>query len=332
MKLFTFLTATLPALALAAPHPQGAARVVEDGVSKAKRAAAASVTDAASIGYATLNGGTKGGAGGSTTTVSSLAALTSAVTGDDPKIIVISGTISGAAQIRVGSNKSIIGKNSSAKLVGVGFYVNKVKNVIIRNLSISKVLAENGDAIGIQASSNVWVDHVDVSSDRDHDKDFYDGLIDVTHASEYVTISNTYFHDHWKASLVGHSDNNGAEDTGHLTVTYANNYWRNINSRAPSFRFGTGHVFNSYFETVNDGINTRDGAQLLVESNQFVGSGKPLYSTDNGFAVSKGNDFGSGSDEAGQGTLNSVPYSYTTLGSAKVKAAVVGTAGATLSF
>jgi hypothetical protein len=28
-------------------------------------------------------------------------------------------------------------------------------------------------------SNNVWIDHVDVSSDRDHDKDYYDGLIDV---------------------------------------------------------------------------------------------------------------------------------------------------------
>lgn len=47
----------------------------------------------------------------------------------------------------------------------------------------------------------------------------------------------------YKASLVGHSDSNSAEDTGHLHVTYANNYWSNINSRAPSFRFGTGHIF-----------------------------------------------------------------------------------------
>lgn len=69
-------------------------------------------------------------------------------------------------------------------------------NVIVRNLKISKVLADNGDAITIQASKNVWVDHVDVSSDLDHDKDYYDGLIDVTHASEWVTISNTYLHDH----------------------------------------------------------------------------------------------------------------------------------------
>jgi pectate lyase len=28
-------------------------------------------------------------------------------------------------------------------------------------------------------SKNVWIDHVDVSSDRSHDKDYYDGLIDV---------------------------------------------------------------------------------------------------------------------------------------------------------
>lgn len=51
---------------------------------------------------------------------------------------------------------------------------------------------------------------------------YYDGLCDVTHASDYVTISNTYFHDHYKVSLVGHSDSNADEDTGHLTVTYAN--------------------------------------------------------------------------------------------------------------
>lgn len=66
----------------------------------------------------------------------------------------------------------------------------------MRNLKISKVLADYGDAITIQASKNVWVDHVDLSSDLDHDKDYYDGLVDVTHASEWVTISNSYIHDH----------------------------------------------------------------------------------------------------------------------------------------
>jgi len=302
---------------------------VEERSNIVKRAA---ITDVATIGYATLNGGTSGGKGGATVTVSTLAQFTAAVAGTNPSIVVVTGTISGAAQVRVGSNKSIIGKNSSAKLVGIGLYINKSKNVIVRNLTIQKVLAENGDAIGIQASSNVWVDHVDVSSDRDHDKDYYDGLIDVTHASDYVSVTYSYIHDHWKADLVGHSDDNGSEDKGHLIVTEAYNYWNNINSRTPSFRFGTGHIFNSYFNAVNDGINTRDGAQLLVESNQFVGSDKPLYSTDSGYAVSVDNDFGGKTNAALAGTLKSVPYSYTKVGSANVKAAVVGVAGATLSF
>jgi pectate lyase len=313
--------------------------------------ARAAITDVATLGYATQNGGTSGGKGGPTTTVSTLAQFTAAVAGDSAAIVVVAGTISGAAKVRVGSNKTILGKNSSAKLVGVGLYINKVKNVIVRNLTIQKVLAENGDAIGIQASSNVWVDHVDLSSDLDHDKDYYDGLLDITHASDYVTVTYSFLHDHWKANLIGHSDDNGAEDKGHLIVTEAYNYFKNVNrsvpaslsilfftriltyiSRGPSFRFGTGHIFNNYYESVNDGINTRDGAQLLVESNQFVNSKKPLYSTDAGYAVSNDNDFGGGANTALAGTLKSVPYTYTKVGSGKVKAAVVGSAGATLSF
>ncbi|KAJ9626899.1 hypothetical protein H2203_003355 [Taxawa tesnikishii (nom. ined.)] len=303
--------------------------------SSAGTATSASTTDGP-VGYASQNGGTTGGQGGSTTTVSSLAQFTAAVTKDDTaRVIVVSGTITGAAKVYVGSNKSIIGADSSAKLVGVGLYINKQKNVIVRNLAISKVLAENGDAIGIQASSNVWVDHCDLSSDRDHDKDYYDGLCDVTHASEWVTVSNSYIHDHWKASLVGHSDNNGDEDKGHLRVTYANNYWSNINSRAPSLRFGTGHIYNSYYDTLDTGINTRMGAQLLVESNVFAAVTDPLESADSdtaGYAVSRDNDFGGGVNSAPAGTLTAVPYEYTLLGSANVKAAVVGTAGNTLAL
>ncbi|OJJ67889.1 hypothetical protein ASPBRDRAFT_134673 [Aspergillus brasiliensis CBS 101740] len=292
----------------------------------------ATVSDAA-FGYASLNGGTTGGAGGTTTTVSSYAAFTSAVSGDDAKVVYVDGTIKQTAdQVKVGSNTSIIGKDANAILEGFGLLVKKKENVIIRNLGVSKVLADNGDAIGVQYANNVWIDHCDVSSDRDHDKDYYDGLIDITHGSDYVTVSNTFFHDHWKASLIGHSDSNGDEDSGHLTVTYANNYWYNINSRAPSFRFGTGHIYNSYYLDVSDGINTRDGAQLLVESNQFVDSKKALYSTDDGYAVANDNDFGDSENTAEEGTLTSVPYDYTLLGSSSVKAAVVGTAGQTLTF
>ncbi|TVY31471.1 putative pectate lyase A [Lachnellula subtilissima] len=327
MKFSTLSASLMATLALAAPTPT--LNEVADIAQIAKRA---SITDVGT-GYASQNGGTTGGAGGTTTTVSTYAQFTAAVAGTAKKVVILSGAITETAdQVKVGSNTSLIGKNSGAKLTGFGVIVKSATNVIIRNIAIAKVLADNGDAIGVQLSTNVWIDHVDVSSDQDHDKDFYDGLLDFTHAADFVTVSNSYIHDHWKASLVGHSDSNSAEDTGHLRVTYNNNYWNNINSRTPSLRFGTGHIFNSYFNEVADGINTRDGAQVLVESNTFVDSKKPLYSTDDGYAVESGNDFGTGSNEALAGTLTSVPYSYSKLGSGAVKAAVVGTAGNTLSF
>ncbi|KAK1231092.1 hypothetical protein PQX77_005794 [Marasmius sp. AFHP31] len=262
----------------------------------------ASTSDVANIGYATLNGGTSGGSGGTVTTVTSLSALTSAVTGSGKKVVIISGTITGNTVVKVGANTSVLGAKGSS-LVGVGLRVIDVSNVIIRNVKISKVLAEAGDAIGVQNAHQVWVDHVDLSSDRDHDK----------------------------ASLVGHSDSNGAEDTP-ITVTYVGNYWSNLNSRTPSFRFGHGHIFNNYFENNNDGINTRDGAQLLVENNVWVGAKKPLYPTDGGFAVAKGNDFGGGENTAPAGNFNTAPYSYSLIAVGSVKSSVTANAGQTLTF
>ncbi|KAF8665573.1 hypothetical protein AX16_000031 [Volvariella volvacea WC 439] len=293
----------------------------------AKRAA---YGDTANIGYATLNGGTTGGSGGSVTTVSSLSALTSAVSGTARKIVVISGTITGNTVIRVGSNTSVIGLRGSS-LVGVGLRVYRESNVIIRNVKISKVLADVGDAIGVQEASKVWIDHADLSSDMDHDKDYYDGLLDITHGCTEVTVSYTRFYNHWKGSLVGHSDSNASEDTK-MTVTYAYNYFSNINSRTPSFRFGRGHIYNNVFDNVGDGINTRVGAQLLVENNVFSNTKKPLYSTSSGYAVARGNDFGGVANTAPTGTFTSAPYGYNLIATGSVRSQVVGQTGQTLTF
>ncbi|KAF4580521.1 hypothetical protein EYR38_003120 [Pleurotus pulmonarius] len=302
-----------------------AVQVVSASPALVKRA---SVNDVATVGYASLNGGTTGGSGGPTTTVTTLEELTAAVAGDEPKIVIISGTITGDAIVKVGGNTSVLG--NGAVLNGIGLRVIDVSNVIIRNIKISKVLAP-GDNVAVQAASQVWLDHLDLSSDRDHDKDFYDGLLDITHGPTGVTVTNSILHDHWKGSLVGHSDNNGAEDVA-ITVTYANNYFSNLNSRTPSFRFGTGHIFNNVFDNNNDGINTRDAAQLLVENNVWTGTTKPLYATDEGFAVAIGNDFGGAENTAPVGTFTTAPYPYTLIPTDGVRAAVVGTAGATISF
>jgi pectate lyase len=83
---------------------------------------------------------------------------------------------------------------------------------------------------------------------------------------------------------------------------------------------------------VDDAINVRSGAQVLVESNVFVDSPDCIFTVDEGGAVSNDNDFGEGTNEAPAGTLTEVEYEYTLLGSENVEAAVVGVAGATLEF
>ncbi|KAG8737251.1 hypothetical protein FRC10_008401 [Ceratobasidium sp. 414] len=309
----------------------------------------AATSDKATVGYATLSGGTTGGGSASPTTVTDLPSLKSALASGG-KVVLISGTITGNEVVKVPANTSVIGK-SGATLTGVGLRVIDVSNVIIRNLKvnpnqsyyelcdlknkisaqINKVLAEAGDALGVQAANRVWVDSVELWSDRDHDKDYYDGLLDITHGCYAVTVTNSYLHDHWKASLVGHSDSNESEDLA-IQVTYAYNKWYNLNSRTPSFRFGHGHIFNNYFLSNNDGINTRVGAELLVQNNVFESVSKPLYSTDNGYANASGNDFGGASNTALTTSWSSVGYSYTLTATSSVKANVNANAGAKLSF
>ena len=79
-------------------------------------------------------------------------------------------------------------------ITGASIFIKGVKNVIVRNLKLSKV--KGGDCIGIQEATNIWLDHLDISGDLDASKDYYDGLLDITHAGDYITVSNSHFHDH----------------------------------------------------------------------------------------------------------------------------------------
>ncbi|KAL2867721.1 polysaccharide lyase family 1 protein [Aspergillus lucknowensis] len=290
--------------------------------------------ESCSIGYCTQNGGTTGGAGGDTVTVTDLDSLTEAAESETPMTIIVSGAIQGSAKIRVGSDKTIYGESNSS-ITGVGFYVRQVSNVILRNLKIGQVDADNGDAIGIDESTNVWVDHCDLSGDLSAGKDDLDGLLDITHGAEWITVSNTYFHDHWKASLVGHSDSNEDEDLGHLHITYANNHWYNINSRAPSVRFGTVHIINNYWDSlIETGVNARMDAQILIQSSAFANCpDEAIFFADSdytGYAVVDDVDLGGSSNSVPEGTLtpDSLPYDpIEALGSAAVAGTVPDAAG-----
>lgn len=188
-------------------------------------------------------------------------------------VIHVKGIISfagfGDSQVRVASNTTIVGMDDHSGFTGGGLDLNGKSNVIIKNLVIAK--ASGTDAITIQgpSSTNIWVDHCDLSSEQHPDGTSYDGLIDITHAADAITISWTVFHDHRDASIVGHSDTNASEDVGHLHVTYDHDLFRKVDA-GPRIRFGTVHVYNVFFDHVTlYGIASTMGAAVLVEKNYF---------------------------------------------------------------
>ncbi|MEU5108829.1 MULTISPECIES: pectate lyase [unclassified Streptomyces] len=295
----------------------------------ASAASAAITAENSPIGF---GAGTTGGGNASATTVSTLDAFKSAVASDSAKVVKVSGLISLTGQVDIGSNTTVLGVGSSSGFTGGGLRLKESTNVIIRNLNISKP-RKPSDAITIQESTRVWVDHNTLSADRDHDKDYYDGLLDINHGSDNITVSWNKFAEHFKGSLVGHSDNNAGEDTGHLKVTYHHNWFTNVYSRIPSLRFGTGHFYDNYVQGAETAVHPRMGAQMLVENNVFrdtqVAVTTNRDSDVDGYAVLRGNDLGGAATEISQvGSFTNPPYSYTAEPASSVVSTVTGQAGA----
>jgi pectate lyase len=288
-------------------------------------------------GWSTQAGGTSGGGSGPTVTVTSLSALTTAASSSTQQTIRINGNFSCSSDVRVASNKSIIGVGSGSGLTGCGLNMRNVNNVIVRNLRIAKVPAANGngDAIHIDHATHLWIDHNDLSSDTTHGTDFYDGLLDITHAADYVTVSWNKLHDHVKCSLVGHSDSNAAEDTGHLRVTFHHNWFNNCVQRGPRVRFGNPvHVFNNYyFNSGTYGVASTCNAGVYVERNYFENTPNTVV-TATGSSPSGNvkllNNFLANSGAPASRNASSVaaiPYSYTVDANSSVKSIVTGGAG-----
>ncbi|KAF2708105.1 polysaccharide lyase family 1 protein [Pleomassaria siparia CBS 279.74] len=264
------------------------------------------------VGYAA---GTTGGGSGAGTTVTTCAALAAAAKVGG--VIKIDGLLDGCDIIQVKTgNTSILGVGANSGLTNGGFQIRKVDNVIIRNL-VLKVAPKGKDLIDIDASTRVWVDHCDFASvGITGDKDTYDGLLDAKHGSDSLTFSWNKFHDHWKASLVGHSDSNGAQDTGKLHVTYHHNLFENVNSRLPSIRFGSAHVYSScYNKGPTSGIHSRMGAVVFAEENSFTDTKLAIVtnldSEEDGFASEKNNLYVNSESRITQTKSLTVPYKYT---------------------
>jgi pectate lyase len=261
------------------------------------------------IGFATVSGGTTGGAGGSTVTISSVDQLVTWAASREknttPQIVQISGKIVGGSTttvtIKNGGNITIQGVGSTGELSGVGLNIRDYTNVIVKNIKIHEIPYPD-DALTLDNVQHAWVDHCELYSKigAGITVDTYDGLLDIKKGAAFITISWCRLHDHMKCSLIGHTDNTGQQAMdSQIRVTYHHNWFYKTNSRNPSLRFGAVHMFNNIYEDIGDyGLAARDGGHVKAENCHYNNVVLPM-STDefpvdglpNGYICQTGNTF-----------------------------------------
>ncbi|ASU34754.1 pectate lyase family protein [Mucilaginibacter xinganensis] len=233
--------------------------------------------DAGLVGYALVNGTTTGGKGGNSVTVTSISQLKSAVAGSSPKIIYVSGTITGAGDdlVYVGSNTSIIGK-PGATLVGLSLFMETVNNIIVQDIRFKNYVYDAAVMVKYE-STHIWVDHCEFSTDRTHGWDYWGKDISITRASDFCTISWCKFHDTNLSVLISGGIIGHEADKGKLHITLHHNYWYNVSEREPDMNYGSVHLFNNYHLDNNDySIGARAGGNVRTDNEYFQNCAKPL--------------------------------------------------------
>lgn len=216
------------------------------------------------IGFVTVSWTTDSllGGFGDTVVVSDRDALSKAVGDSVPRVVRVRGAIAtGSDPIKVGSHKTLEGWGADAALVGFGLRIIGSHSVIVRNLTFRD---GPDDALSIEeGAKHIWVDHNVFTN-------YGDGLVDIKRGSDFITLSWNVLRDHGGATLVGHSDDNGAQDSLKLHVTFHHNWFQRIATGAPRVRYGQVHMFSNFMDSIADNavVATRY-AQVVVEGNFF---------------------------------------------------------------
>ncbi|MGX7673847.1 pectate lyase family protein [Plantactinospora sp. DSM 117369] len=233
--------------------------------------------------------GVTGGAGGQTVTVTNQAQLDQYVTATEPYVIRVAGTINispKGTELRVASNKTIIGVGTSGHIVGGGFFLRAgVSNVIIRNLTIRDTLMPDDDpgddsydydAIQIDTAERIWIDHNRLSR-------MNDGLLDSRKDTTKITVSWNHFDTNNKTFGIGWTDNVTAQMTVH------HNWFQNTKTRNPSAdNLANIHFYNNYLQNTGNGHFVRGLTKAVVENSYFDTVKDPYY-VEAGELVQRGN-------------------------------------------
>ncbi|MFH8800294.1 pectinesterase family protein [Streptomyces sp. NPDC017936] len=311
----------------------------QENASAAPAAAPAWAT-ATADGFASVDAlgqnGTYGGRDGKTVTVKTLADLEKYATAAEPYVIVVAGTITMnpvGKEIKVQSDKTIIGSGTSGHIVGGGFFLGQgVHNVIIRNLTIRDAYQgvwndkdHDFDGIQMDGAHHVWIDHNDL-------RHMADGLIDVRKDSTYVTVSWNKLSDDNKAFGIGWTENVVTD------ITIHHNWIRETEQRNPSTdNAAHAHLYNNFLEDVagttvtsSYGNYSRGRTKMVLENSYFQGVNNPVIKDSTATVVQKGNTFSgtTGRNESGGTAFDpKTYYGYTLDKTADVPALLKSGAG-----
>ncbi|KND45959.1 pectinesterase family protein [Streptomyces stelliscabiei] len=312
------------------------------GADAQPRAAAAAPTwaTASADGFASVNAlgqnGTYGGRDGRTVTVKTLADLEKYATAAEPYVIVVAATIDMnpvGKEIRVASDKTIVGSGTSGHIVGGGFFLGQgVHNVVIRNLTIRDSYQgtwndkdHDFDAIQMDGAHHVWIDHNDL-------RHMADGLIDSRKDTTYVTVSWNKLSQNNKTFGIGWTTNTTADLTIH------HNWFRDTEQRNPSTdNVAHAHLYNNFLEDVSGtdiassyGNYARGNTKMVLENSYFQGMRNPVTKDATAALVQRGNVFSgtSGRNESGGTAFDpKTYYGYTLDKAADVPALLKSGAG-----
>ncbi|GIE81502.1 hypothetical protein Aph02nite_74520 [Actinoplanes philippinensis] len=230
-------------------------------------------------GFASTGGGTTGGAAGATVTVTTLADLTRYVTATEPYVIKVGAPITitpKGTELKVKSNKTIVGAGTGGEIVGGGFFLGEgVKNVIIRNLTIRDTqMTEDDpddktydyDGIQMDTADHIWIDHNKITR-------MNDGMIDSRKDTTYLTVSWNVLDTGNKAFGIGWTEN----VTSRMTIHH--NWIKNTVQRNPSTdNVAYAHLYNNYLQNITSyGNLSRGGTKMVLENSYFDNVVNPFY-------------------------------------------------------
>ncbi|HEX2873947.1 MAG TPA: hypothetical protein VHP33_21980 [Polyangiaceae bacterium] len=169
-------------------------------------------------------------------------------------------------RLKLASNKTIVGLGRGAQIRGVSFNLGAIQNVVMRNLAIFDVnrgLVEAGDALGLEGSSDVWLDHLTT-------KWISDGLTDISPGTQNVTLSWMHYDGLMDEACRGRHTH--ASTITDASVTLHHSFFDHTDSHAPLVTDTEArvHIFNGLVQDdAGYGVAASCGAHVLLEGTTF---------------------------------------------------------------